>query len=330
MLTAVITGVCGQDGSYLAEHLLKNGYLVIGITRRRSTGREYENINHLLDVDKFKFIEGDVTDATLINRVLHQYSPDEWYNLAAQSNVGHSFREPMVTFDVNAKSVIMQLESIRINSPHIRFYQASTSELWGGLECPEGGYSESMSFHPRSPYGVSKLAAYWAVVNYREAYGMFACNGILHNHSSPRRGLDFATRKITDGVARVKLGLQDKLRMGNLSAFRDEGHSADFVKAMHLMLQQEVPDDYVIATSEGATIKEMFEYVCEIAELDFNDVYEMDERFMRPSEVPVLLGNSRKAREHLEWKPEYTWKALLREMYENDLNIWRKRCHLEE
>jgi len=326
MLTAVITGASGQDGSYLSEYLLSEGYRVVGITRRRSANRRYKNIEHLFENKNFKFIEGDVTDPTLINRVLHQYSPDEWYNLAAQSNVGHSFKEPSVTFDINAKSVLMQLDSIREYSPNIRFYQASTSELWGGLKCPDDGYSESMSFHPRSPYGVAKLAAYWAVVNYREAYGMFACNGILHNHSSPRRGHDFATRKITNGVARVKLGLQDKLKMGNLSAFRDEGHSKDFVRAMHLMLQQETANDYVIATGAGATIKEMFEYVCSLAGLRFEDVYEMDQRFMRPSEVPILLGNSSRARENLNWKPEYTWKELLKDMYENDLDIWRNKC----
>jgi GDPmannose 4,6-dehydratase len=181
-----------------------------------------------------------------------------------------------------------------------------------------------MAFHPRSPYGVSKLAAYWAVVNYREAYGLFACNGILHNHSSPRRGRDFATRKITSGIARIKLGLQDNLKMGNLSAFRDEGHAKDFVTAMHLMLQQEKPDDYVIATGTGATIREMFEHVCSLANLNFEDVYRMDERFMRPSEVPVLLGNSEKARKNLGWSPKYTWKSLLEEMYEEDLKAWSR------
>lgn len=319
MLTAVITGVAGQDGSYLAEFLLEKSYNVIGISRRKSVGGCTENLNGVLENSRFTYLEGDITDPTFLYRVIHDYGPHEWYNLAAQSNVGHSFREPVYTFEVNAKSVLMQLEAIRQVSPYTRFYQASTSELWGGLRCPESGYEEGMGFHPRSPYGVAKLAAYWSVVNYREAYGIYGCNGILHNHSSPRRGLDFATRKITNGVAEVSSGKSDKLRMGNLSAFRDEGHSKDYVEAMYLMMQQESPDDFVIATGSGATIEDMFRYVCKLANLDFNDVYEVDQRFMRPSEVPYLLGNSSKARAVLGWEPKYTWKTLLEEMYESDL-----------
>ena len=187
------------------------------------------------------------------------------------------------------------------------------------MTCPDEGYTESSKFHPRSPYGVAKLAAFWSVVNYREAYNLFACNGILHNHSSPRRGFDFATRKITHGVARVKLGLSDTLKMGNLDAFRDEGHSKDYCKAMWMMLQADEAEDYLVATGSGATIKEMLEYVCSLAELDPSVVYEMDERFMRPSDVPVLLGNPAKISRKLGWKPEYDWKKLLREMYENDI-----------
>ena len=321
MLKAVVTGVAGQDGSYLAEFLVNSGYHVYGVSRRKSVNRGLENLNGVLGKDSFTLVEGDITDPTFIYRVVHDVRPHEWYNLAAQSNVGHSFKEPVYAFETNAKSVMIQLDCIKQLSPYTRFYQASTSELWGGLECPEGGYNESMGFHPRSPYGVAKLAAYWAVVNYREAYGMFACNGILHNHSSPRRGHDFATRKITRGVAAIKLGLMDKLKMGNLTAFRDEGHSKDYVRAMHLMLQQEVPDDFVIATGAGATIKEMLEYVCSLAGLDIKDVYEADERFMRPSDVPVLLGNPGKANNTLGWTPEYTWRQLLEEMYENDIRL---------
>ena len=235
------------------------------------------------------------------------------------SHVGQSFKEPLATFDVDAKAVIGQLECIRQNSPYTRFYQASTSELFGGLSCPSTGYTEDSMFHPRSPYGVAKLAAFWASVNYREAYGLFACNGILHNHSSPRRGYDFATRKITRGVARVSLGLDKTLKMGNLSAFRDEGHSKDYCKAMWMMLQAEKASDYLVATGSGATIKEMFEFVCGLAGLDFDNVYEMDERFMRPSDVPFLLGDPGKIQRELGWKPEYTWQSLLREMYEADL-----------
>jgi GDPmannose 4,6-dehydratase len=323
MLTAVITGVAGQDGSYLAELLLNKDYTVVGIAKRHGTSDKYQNIDHLLSEDNFKFIEGDVIDTTLISRVLHQHHPHEWYNLAAMSHVGQSFKEPLTTFDIDAKAVIGQLECIRQITPYTRFYQASTSELFGGLNCPPEGYSEDSAFNPRSPYAIAKLAAYWAVRNYRTAYDIFACNGILHNHSSPRRGHDFATRKITRGVAKVKLGLEKTVKMGNLSAFRDEGHSKDYCKAMHLMLQQEKPDDYIIATGSGATIEEMFKYVCELANLSFENTYEVNEKFMRPSDVKYLLGNPLKAIEKLGWAPEYDWRSLLKEMYENDLQELR-------
>jgi GDPmannose 4,6-dehydratase len=319
MLIAVITGVAGQDGSYLSELLIEKGYLVVGITRRHSAGESHRNIDHLLGSENFKLIEGDISDTTLISRVLHQYKPHEWYNLAAMSHVGQSFKEPLLTFDVDARAVIGQLECIRQISPYTRFYQASTSELFGGVGCPKEGYNEESLFNPRSPYAVAKLAAYWAVRNYRVAYNIFACNGILHNHSSPRRGYDFATRKITRGVAAVKLGLQDCVRMGNLSSFRDEGHSKDYCKAMYLMLQQESPEDYVIASGAGATIGDMFRHVCGLAGLNFEDVYQVDERYMRPSDVPYLLGNPLKAVEELGWTPEYTWRSLLEEMYNNDI-----------
>lgn len=322
MKTAIVTGVAGQDGSYLAELLLEKDYQVVGITRRKSVNPGLENLTEsALSNKNFVLIEGDVTDHSFIVSLAAKYQPHEWYNLAAQSNVGQSFKEPLATFDIDAKAVVSQLDALRTFSDHTKFYQASTSELWGGLFCPPEGYNESMSFHPRSPYGVAKLAAYWAVVNYREAYGLYACNGILHNHSSPRRGLDFATRKITHGVAKVKLGLQDHIYMGDLSAFRDEGHSKDYVEAMWLMLQQEAPVDYVISCGNGATIEQMFRYVCELADLKFEDVYKVDQRFMRPSEVPYLLGDSSKAKKELGWKPSYDWKLLLKEMYENDLRL---------
>tara|TARA_Y100000034_G_scaffold136459_1_gene213049 strand:- start:3719 stop:4705 length:987 start_codon:yes stop_codon:yes gene_type:complete len=327
MLIAVITGVAGQDGSYLAELLLEKGYLVIGITRRHGVNEKYKNIDHLFGHDNFRFIEGDISDTTLISRVLHQHRPHEWYNLAAMSHVGQSFREPLATFDVDARAVIGQLESIRQISPYTRFYQAATSELFGGVGCPEEGYDESSYFNPRSPYAIAKLAAYWAVRNYRVAYNVFACNGILHNHSSPRRGYDFATRKITRGIAGVKLGLQDCVRMGNLSSFRDEGHSKDYCKAMHLMMQQESPADYVVATGTGATIEEMFKYVCDLADLDFDDVYQVDERYMRPSDVPYLCGNPSKIMNELGWRPEYSWKSLLKEMYENDIKDLKSKSN---
>tara|TARA_A200000159_G_scaffold164855_1_gene196795 strand:+ start:2612 stop:3604 length:993 start_codon:yes stop_codon:yes gene_type:complete len=321
MLKAVITGVAGQDGSYLADFLLSKGYFVIGISLRHSSGSDHKNISHIINSGEknFLLIEGNILDQTLISRVLHDHKPHEWYNLAAMSHVGQSFREPLATFEVDAKAVISQLELIRQISPYTRFYQASTSELFGGLKCPKTGYTEESKFHPRSPYGVAKLAAFWSVVNYREAYNIFACNGILHNHSSPRRGKDFATRKITRGVAKVFLGIEDKLRMGNLEAFRDEGHSKDYCKAMWMMLQSEVPKDYLVATGTGASIKEMLKYVCELAGLSIDKVYEQDERFMRPSEVPFLLGNPAKIISDLGWEPSYSWKDLLKEMYEADL-----------
>lgn len=320
MLTAVITGVAGQDGSYLSEYLLNLGYKVIGITRRISTTNNLDNLKNIINNNNFKLVNGDITDSTFICRILHHYKPHEWYNLAAMSHVGQSFIEPSYSFKINAESVINQLELIRNISPYTRFYQASTSELFGSSLCPKSGFDENSEMRPMSPYAISKLAAYWSVKNYKQSYNLFACNGILHNHSSPRRGLDFATRKISHGVAKIKLGLEKKIKMGNLNAFRDEGHAKDYCKAMHLMLQQEEPEDYVISTGSGATIEEMLKYVCSIANLNFEDIYEQDQRFMRPSDVPYLLGNSEKAKKKLGWKPEYDWKKLLEEMYQNDLS----------
>lgn len=320
MLTAVITGVAGQDGSFLSEYLISLGYKVIGITRRKSTNDDFSNLKNIIDNSSFKLVIGDITDNTFICRILHHYKPHEWYNLAAMSHVGQSFLEPTSTLKVNAESVINQLDMIRNFSPYTRFYQASTSELFGGTICPKDGFTEASAMNPMSPYAISKLAAYWSVVNYRNSYGIFSCNGILHNHSSTRRGLDFATRKITNGVAMVKNGLQKTVKMGNLNAFRDEGHSKDYCRAMHLMLQQEEPEDFIIATGSGATIEEMLRYVCDLANLNFEEIYEQDQRFMRPSDVPYLLGNSEKARKKLGWTPEYNWKSLLKEMYEYDLS----------
>ncbi len=320
MLTAVITGVAGQDGSYLSEYLLTLGYRVIGIARRKSTNFDTDNLKNIINNNSFKLVNGDITDSTFICRILHHYKPHEWYNLAAMSHVGQSFIEPAYCFKANAESVINQLELIRSISPYTRFYQASTSELFGSSSCPKTGFNEESAMRPMSPYAISKLTAYWSVINYRKSYNLFSCNGILHNHSSPRRGLDFATRKITNGVAKISLGLEKKLKMGNLSAFRDEGHAKDYCKAMHLMLQQEEPDDFVISTNSGATIEEMLRYVCSIANLNFEEIYEQDQKFMRPSDVPYLLGNSEKANKKLGWKPEYNWKKLLEEMYQNDLS----------
>lgn len=256
--------------------------------------------------------------------------PHEFYNLGAQSHVGYSFKNPIDSFRTNAESVIMHLSLLKDLSPYTRYYQASTSEILGGINCPKDGYDESFLPHPRSPYAVAKTAAHFAVKNYREAYGMYCCSGILFNHSSVRRGFDFATRKITDGIAKIKLNKQNKIKMGDLSAFRDEGCSKDYVDAMWRMLNQDrfhsdSPKDYIVSTGTGATIEDMLRYVCELAELKFEEVYELDERFIRPSDVPYLLGNSEKIRSELKWKPEYDWKSLLKEMYESDLNRLKKQ-----
>lgn len=318
MKVAVITGVEGQDGSWLSEYLLDLGYKVIGITRRKSSVYEANNLDNVMKNPNFKLEKGDITEAAFITNILQWHRPDEYYNLAAHSHVGQSFKEPSVTFQNNATAVIIALDAIRLNSPKTKFYQASTSELFGTTKCPDDGHTEESPFHPRSPYGVAKLAAFYAVVNYREAYDTFACNGILFNHSSTRRGFDFATRKITRGVANIVKGKQKTLKMGNMDAFRDEGHAMDYVKAMHIMLQQDIPDDYVVATGTGATIRLMLEYVCNLAGLDYDDVYEMNPAFMRPSDVPYLKGNMSKIAK-LGWKPEYDWQKLLKEMYEHDL-----------
>ena len=321
MLRTVITGVAGQDGSYLADLLLSKNYEVYGVSRRKSVNQGLQNISHILDNDNFHYIEGDLSDPVLMSRLIYNVRPHEIYNLGAASNVGYSFKNPIEVFQTNAEPVIMHLSYISEMSKSTRYYQASTSELFGGLDCPPAGYDESSPLNPRSPYAVAKAAAHMAVNNYRDSYGIFACAGMLHNHSSKRRGLDFATRKITHGIASIKSGLKNSLKMGDLSAFRDEGHSEDYVRAMWLMLQQDVPNDYVIATGSGATIENMFKYVCCLAALRFEDIYELDERFMRPSDVPFLKGNATLARKYLGWQPKYNWKMLLKEMYEHDLDI---------
>jgi len=318
MLRAVVTGA-GQDSSYLADLLLEKGYEVLVFTRRRSVNNENENLKHIIDHPNLTVMHGDITDPTFVGRILHDFKPHEYYGLAAQSHVGYSFKDPIHTFDVTGRAVVMQLDLIREFSPATRFYNAATSELFGGLNVPETGYTEESPFYPRSPYAVAKAAGFYATRNYREAYGLFACSGILFNHSSPRRGHDFATRKITRGIANVVLGNQEHLRMGNLSSFRDEGHAKDYVRAQWLMLQQEEPEDFVIATGDGATIEDMFRYVCGLADLKFEDVYQSNPRFMRPSDVPFLRGDPTKAKTELGWEPEYSWKGLLEEMYEIDL-----------
>jgi GDPmannose 4,6-dehydratase len=311
--TAFVTGVCGQDGSYLSELLLEKNYEVYGL-KRRTSGDGYNNAKHLLD--SVNIVEGDLSDQTSLNNIIKEIKPDEVYNLAAQSHVGTSFKQPLYTADVTGLGVLRLLEAIKEFSPTSRFYQASSSELFGSSPPPQ---NEQTIFHPRSPYGLAKQFGYWATVNYREAYNMFACNGILFNHEGARRGFEFVTRKITNAAAKIKLGLQDKLILGNLDAQRDIGSAKDYVEGMWLMLQAEKPDDYVLATGETHSIKEMLDVVFEHLGLDWNKYVEISQAFYRPSEVNALCGDYSKAKKELGWEPKTNWKALLIEMVENDL-----------
>ena len=317
----MITGCLGQDGSYLSEYLISLGYYVVGVSRRSSTDAlSYGFLEHLKDHERFELIHGDITDPMFLTEVICKYYPDEFYSLAAQSHVGHSFTNPAMTFQIDAASVVNILSLLQKHSPSTKFYQASTSELFGGLKCPKTGYTEESLLHPRSPYGVAKLAAHWSTINFREAYGMYACAGILFNHGGPRRGLDFVERKVTHDVARIKLNLQESITMGNIDAYRDWGHSKDYVKAMHLMLQQETPKEYVIATGEAYSIKDLLEATFLLADLgDYQQYIKFDEKFMRPSEVDYLKGNPSKAKKELNWKPEYNFYKLIEEMYLEDL-----------
>ncbi len=318
--SALITGVAGQDGSLLADMLLAEGWRVVGVSRRKSVA---DGLDHLVGARRqagFLLEVGDITDAGFVHRMAATHRPDRWFNLAAMSHVGQSFREPVATFEVNAASVVTQLDALRLHSAHTRFYQASTSELFGTTPCPETGFTEDSPFHPRSPYGVAKLAAYWAVVNAREAWGMHASNGILFNHSSVRRGPDFATRKITRTVAAIVAGDADAVRMGDLSAFRDEGHAEDHMAAARAMLDADTPGDWVVATGTGATIQQMLEHVCARVGLDARAVYTPDPALLRPSEVPRLLGDPTRARETLGWAPRRDWRDVLDEMLRFDLD----------
>lgn len=320
-LVAVVTGVGGQDGFWLSKLLLDKGYEVIGVVRRRSGNQEYKNVKELEEDCCFHKVFGDITDAAFINDLVSKYRPEKYFNIAAMSHVGQSFKEPLATFDADARAVLIALEAIRLYSPKTKFYQASTSEMMGGLDCPSEGYDETCRLNPRSPYAVAKVAAHNAVRLYRGAYDIFACSGILFNHSSIIRGEDFATRKITLGVANILAGNQEHLFMGNMEAIRDEGSADEYVAAMNMMLDHDVPGDYVVATGETASIKEMLEYVCELAGLRYEDVYRPDERFMRPSDVPYLKGNAYKAQTILGWQPKKKWKELLKEMFENDCKL---------
>lgn len=357
---ALITGVTGQDGAYLSEFLLKNQYKVHGI-KRRSSMFNTERIDHLYQdphVEDANFVlhYGDLTDSTNLIRIIQETQPDEIYNLGAQSHVQVSFETPEYTANSDALGTLRMLEAIRLLklTEKTRFYQASTSELYGKVQ--EVPQTEKTPFYPRSPYGAAKLYAYWITVNYREAYNMYACNGILFNHESPIRGETFVTRKITRAVARIALGLQGKMFLGNLSAKRDWGHAKDYVKAMYLMLQQDKPEDYVIATGVTTEIREMLKVAFEEAgiEIEFKGkgeeekgyvakcenpryqlktgqtVVEIDRRYFRPTEVDLLIGDATKAREKLGWETEYDLRALIREMIESDLKQAEKEVHLKD
>jgi GDPmannose 4,6-dehydratase len=328
---ALITGITGQDGSYLTELLLGRGYEVYGVIRRASTFNT-ERIDHIYQDPhesgrRLRLLYGDLNDASSLNKILRDVQPDEIYNLGAQSHVRVSFDIPEYTAEVGALGTLRLLEAIRETGlSKTRFYQASSSELFGKVQ--EVPQRETTPFYPRSPYGVAKLYAYWVTVNYRESYGLFACNGILFNHESQRRGETFVTRKITRAAAAIKLGLRDKLYLGNLDAKRDWGHAKDFVEAMHLMLQQDEPDDYVIATGETHSVREFLDEAFGHLDLDWKRFVEIDPRYYRPAEVDLLIGDASKARRKLGWEPKITFKELVRMMIDADLADLKRTHHL--
>jgi len=314
MPTALITGITGQDGSYLSELLLSKGYKVIGVARRSSTVT-YERIEHLLD--NITVVQGDLLDQGSLLALLEEYEPSEIYNLAAQSFVPTSWSQPALTGDVTALGVTRMLEAIRFVNPKIKFYQASSSEMFGKvLEVPQ---NENTPFYPRSPYGVAKVYGHWITINYRESFEMFSVSGILFNHESPRRGLEFVTRKITDGVARIKLGMQKELRLGNLEARRDWGFAGDYVEAMWMMLQQDNPDNYVIGTGETHSVREFCEIAFGHVNFDYTEYVVQDDRFYRPAEVDLLVSDPSKARSKLGWEPSVSFKELVTMMVDSDL-----------
>jgi GDPmannose 4,6-dehydratase len=314
MPTALITGITGQDGSYLAELLLSKGYQVIGVARRSSTITS-ERIQHLLD--DITLVQGDLHDQGSLLALLEEYKPTEVYNLAAQSFVPTSWNQPALTGEITALGVTRMLEAIRFVNPKIRFYQASSSEMFGKvLEVPQ---CETTGFYPRSPYGVAKAYGHWITVNYRESFNMFASSGILFNHESPRRGLEFVTRKISHGVARIKLGQAKELRLGNLEAQRDWGFAGDYVDAMWRMLQEDKPDTYVVGTGETHSVREFCEIAFGHVDLDYNNYVVQDERFYRPAEVDLLISDPSKARIVLGWEPAVSFKELVTMMVDADL-----------
>jgi len=313
---ALITGVTGQDGSYLAEFLLTKGYEVCGMVRRSSM-EKFDRIDHIKE--QLTILQADLLDQYSLIKLIDDFQPDEIYNLAAMSFVPTSWTQPVLTAEFTATGVTRMLEAIRAVNPKIRFYQASSSEMFGKVkEIPQ---TETTPFHPRSPYGVAKVYGHWITVNYRESYGIYAVSGILFNHESPRRGIEFVTRKISYNAARIKLGLSRELPMGNIDAKRDWGFAGDYVQAMWLMLQPEIPDDYVIATGESHSVRDFIEAVFSHIDLDYRDFVRIDENLIRPAEVDLLIGNSGKAKRQLGWEPEVRFNDLAKLMIEADLEL---------
>ncbi|CAM3090544.1 GDP-mannose 4,6-dehydratase [Brevundimonas diminuta] len=316
--TAVITGITGQDGAYLAQLLLGKGYRVVGVARRSS---HYGLATHRLEwlgiADKVEIVDGDLLDLGGLCRIVREYKPDEVYNLAAQSFVKTSWAQPSLTAQATGVGVVNMLEAVRLERPQARFYQASSSEMYGLIQ--EEMQSETTPFYPRSPYAVAKLMGHWMTVNYRESFDMFACSGILFNHESPLRGLEFVTRKVTDAVARIKLGLATELAMGNIDAKRDWGHARDYVEAMWMMLQHDKADDYVVATGRTVTVRDMIDTAFEHVGLTASDYLRIDPQFFRPAEVDVLLGDPSKANKNLGWKATTSMEDMIREMVDADL-----------
>lgn len=320
--TALITGITGQDGSYLAEFLLDKGYRVVGMVRRTST-ETVGRIAHLLD--DIELVNGDLLDQNSLIDIVHRFQPDEVYNLAAQSFVPTSWQQPVLTGEFTALGVTRVLEALRIAKPDARFYQASSSEMFGKVvEVPQ---TETTPFYPRSPYGVSKVYGHWITINYRESYDLFAVSGILFNHGSPRRGLEFVERKVTYAVARIKEGLTDRLMLGNLDARRDWGYAGDYVRAMWMMLQQDEPDEFVISTGVTRTVEELCDVAFGAAGLDWRNYVEIDPKLLRPAEVDLLVGDPTKARQTLGWEPEVSFEGMIEDMVKSDIALVREYPH---
>jgi len=323
MKKAFITGIAGQDGSYLAEHLVGLGYEVHGIVRRNSTPEHQESRISYLE-DKISTYYGDLSDYSSLEKLLKQIQPDEIYNIGAQSHVRISFDIPIFTAQTNAVGVLNMLEAYKNACPNARFYQASSSEMFGSSVDEDGYQRESTKMTPVSPYGCSKVFGYNIVRNYRKSYGLFAVNGILFNHESPRRGSNFVTNKVVKAAVRIKLGLQDNLELGNLDAYRDWGHSKDYVRAMHMIMNHEVADDFVVATGETRSVRDMCKYVFETLGLDYQEYVIQNQKHLRPEELPYLKGDSTKIRTTLGWKPEYTFESMMDEMIDHCMKIYTK------